>query len=215
MSMTTTRYRPGKISPIRHDAPGEVMAMPSPAKIHHIHIYSDVCFDEMVPFYCRLLNARIVTEATQGAPATFLSYDDHDHRIIIFKKPGFGTKPERPVGVSHIAFAYASLGEILYIYRRMKDWGYPPPHWAVNHGNSTSIYYRDPDGNEVETLVDNYAPIDCQEYKKRYQFTEEFGAMRDGDFDPDKMVALYEAGVPDSILLDREEVKRLKREGKL
>ena len=39
--------------------------------------------------------------------------------------------------------------------------------------------------------------------------------MSEGNFDPDKMVELYEAGVPDSVLLDREEVRRMAREGKL
>jgi hypothetical protein len=39
--------------------------------------------------------------------------------------------------------------------------------------------------------------------------------MPDGNFDPDKMVELYEQGVPDTVLLDRNQVKRLKAEGKL
>ena len=39
--------------------------------------------------------------------------------------------------------------------------------------------------------------------------------MSEGNFDPDKMVELYESGVPDTILLDREEVRRLVREGRL
>jgi hypothetical protein len=39
--------------------------------------------------------------------------------------------------------------------------------------------------------------------------------MAEGNFDPDKMLALYEAGEPDSILLDREQVRRMAREGVL
>lgn len=27
---------------------------------------------------------------------------------------------------------------------------------CVNHGPTTSIYYRDPDGNDIETQVDNF-----------------------------------------------------------
>lgn len=30
------------------------------------------------------------------------------------------------------------------------------PHWPVNHGMSTSLYYSDPDGNEFEINVDNF-----------------------------------------------------------
>ena len=41
------------------------------------------------------------------------------------------------------------------------------------------------------------------------------GEMSEGNFDADKMVELYESGIPDSILLNREEVRRMAREGKL
>jgi len=44
---------------------------------------------------------------------------------------------------------------------------------------------------------------------------ENFGAMKEGEFDPDKMAALYEAGIPDTTLIDREEVRKLVREGQL
>ncbi len=39
--------------------------------------------------------------------------------------------------------------------------------------------------------------------------------MKEGEFDADKMVALYESGVSDTTLIDREEVRRLVREGRL
>ena len=90
-----------------------------------------------------------------------------------------------------------------------------PPHWTVNHGNSTSFYYRDPDGNEVETMLDNFSASETRDYKRLYQFTDEFGEMSEGNFDPDKMVDLNEAGVPYSILLDREQVLAMARDGKL
>ncbi len=213
---TLARKRPEKVSPIRHDPPGAVKSMPSPTKIHHVHIFSDVNHDAMVQYYKDLFNAEIVNVAHFGdGSATFLTYDDHDHRVIIIRRPGWGTKPQKPVGVSHIAFGYASLGELLYVYKRMKALGYPPPRRTLNHGNSTSLYWQDPDGNEVETMVDNFTPQECQDYKRYYQFTEEFGAMAEADFDPDKMVALYESGVPDTILMDREQVRVLHREGKL
>jgi hypothetical protein len=213
---TLTRYIPDKVSPLRHDAPGAVKSMPSPTKIHHVHIYSDVNYDAMVEYYQRLFNANTVT-VTEFGPRkiTFLTYDDHDHRVIIIGQPGWGTKPEKPIGVSHLAFGYASLGELMFLYKRMREYGYPKPPYCVNHGNSTSMYWKDPDGNEVETMADNYTPQQCQDYKRHYQFSPEFGAMDEGCFDPDKMLALYESGVPDTVLMDREQVKRLRREGKL
>ena len=206
-------YIPDQPNPLRTDAPGSVTEMPSPAFIGHIHICTDVNYQAMVDFYVRLFNGE-VTAVNPGNPMTFITYDDYDHRVVVMYKEGWGTKPEHPVGYSHLAFGYRSLGEVIFIYKRMQEWGYKP-HWVVNHGNSTSFYYEDPDGNTVETLVDNYPPIETKSYKMNYQFSEDFGPMPDGNFDPDKMVELYQQGVPDTVLLDRDQVKRLKAEGKL
>lgn len=209
------RYKPEKPNPLRVDPPGTVTEMPSPSYFGHIHVFSDEKYEEMVDFYVKFFGGEI-TAINPGNPMTFITYDDFDHRIVIMDVKGLGTKPERPVvGYSHLAFGYQSLGEVLFIYKRMKAWGFPHPQWTVNHGNSTSFYYKDPDGNEVETMVDNYAAIQTKVYKQHYQFSEEFGEMPEGNFDADKMVELYESGVPDSVLLDREEVKRLKADGKL
>lgn len=206
------QFRPQNTAPVRSDAPGSVTAMPSPREMHHVHIYSDGNYDAMVAFYQWLFNAEIIRARPDGA--TFTSYDDHDHRVVIFRKPGWGAKPERAVGVSHLAFAYASLGELLYIFQRMKERGHAPVR-CVNHGNSTAFYYRDPDGNTVETMMDNYTPQQTQDYKRHYQWSEYFGAMNEGIFDPDKMLALYESGVADTVLIDREEVRQMARDGRL
>ena len=204
---------PQSVSPLREDSPGTITAMPSPFKIHHIHIDTNERFDEMVAFYQTLFNAEAV-RLTAGRSA-FLSFDDSDHKVAIFKRAGLGPRDEKSVGVSHNAFCYASLGELLFVYKKMTASGDQWFHRAVNHGNSTSINYRDPDGNEVETMIDNYTPLETKDYKRYYQGTKEFGSMNEGTFDPDKMVALYESGVPDTVLLDRDEVKRLINEGKL
>jgi len=213
---TLLKYLPDRVAPLRQDPPGAVKSMPSPTKIHHVHIYSDVNYDAMVDFYMKLFNAQVVNVTYFGPnKTTFLSYDDHDHRVIIIKRPGWGTKPDKPVGVSHLAFGYASLGEVLFVYKRMKALGYPPPPRVLNHGNSTSFYYEDPDGNTVEIMVDNFTPQQCQDYKRHYQFTEAFGDMDEGCFDADKMLALYESGVPDTILMDREKVRQMVKDGTL
>lgn len=206
------KFLPEKTEPVRSDPPGTVKAMPSPREMHHVHIFSDVHYDEMVKFYQWLFNGEIIKVNPNGL--TFISYDDHDHRIALIRRKGWGEKPEHPVGVSHLAFAYASLGELLYVYQRMKERDYTPFR-VVNHGNSTSFYYRDPDGNAVETMMDNFSLQQSKEYKRHYQWSEYFGAMEEALFDPDKMLGLYESGVPDTELIDRENVRKLVAEGTL
>jgi catechol-2,3-dioxygenase len=205
-------FRPEKTAPVRSDSPGTVKAMPSPSEMHHMHIYADENYDSMVAFYQWLFNGEVVRVNPNGL--TFISYDDHDHRVVIIRRNDGEAKPARAIGVSHIAFAYASLGELLYVYQRMKERGYSPER-TINHGNSTSFYYTDPDGNTVETMMDNYAPLDTQNYKRHYQWSEPFGKMAEASFDPDKMLAMYESGVPDTTLIDREAVRKMHADGRL
>ena len=58
-------------------------------------------------------------------------------------------------GIYHIAFTLGSLAELAAKYTELKAAGMEP-HWPVNHGMSTSMYYFDPDGNELEFQVDNF-----------------------------------------------------------
>lgn len=212
-AVTPTDYLPEKVSPLRQDAPGAVVSMPSPTKLHHMHIFSDQRYDEMVKYYKTLFNAQIIKVNPNGA--TFMSFDDHDHRIVIIKREGADPKPSNDVGVSHTAFCYASLGELIFVYRAITAAGYDGPPYCVNHGNSTAFYYRDPDGNQVELMMDNFTALETQDYKRYYQWSEEFGEMSEGEFDPAKMADLYESGMPDTILIDREEVRRLHRQDRL
>ena len=39
--------------------------------------------------------------------------------------------------------------------------------------------------------------------------------MNEAEFDPDKMLALYESGVPDTTLIDREKVREMVQDGRL
>lgn len=212
-AVSPTDHLPEKVSPLRQDPPGAVTSMPSPTKLHHIHIFADDRYDELVEYYKLLLNAEVVKVAP--GDLTFLSFDDHDHRVVIIKRKGGNSRPDNVLGVSHIAFCYASLGELIYVYRRMAEAGLEEPGYCVNHGNSTAFYYRDPDGNRVELMMDNFTTLEAQDYKRYYQWSEEFGQMSEGEFDPAKMADLYESGVPDTVLIDREEVRRLRGEGKL
>jgi len=211
-NISPLEYRPNRVSPIRQDGPGSITEMPSPTKLHHLHIFSDKNYDKMVEFYQKLFNAEIVKVNPNGL--TFITYDDHDHRVVIIKRPGAKNKPKNFVGVSHQAYCYSSLGELIFVYKRMKEWGFKPV-WTVNHGNSTSFYYSDPDGNQVETMLDNFTPQQTKDYKRYYQWSEDFNSLGDPTFDPDKMVALYESGVSDTILLDHTKVCKMIKEGKL
>jgi hypothetical protein len=64
--------------------------------------------------------------------------------------PGTQAKVQNTCGLEHIAFSLDSLSDLLLSYRQRKQKKILPL-WPVNHGPTTSIYYSDPDSNEIET----------------------------------------------------------------
>lgn len=187
---------------IRHDKPGDITEMPSPRRIGHVSIATNERLEEMTEWYCTALNAVVVN----GIPGrmNMVSYDAEHHRFAIIKRDDFKEKPKNVVGLFHTAHSYASLAEILFVYQRLKGLGCLPT-WSVNHGTTTSFYYEDPDGNEMEIFVDNFDTLaEVYEYKQNVQFKPDWPGNL--DFDPEKMIALFEAGVPDATLRDHCEV---------
>ena len=158
----------------------------SPAKFAHIVLRSSRK-DELVEFYCRLLNARIAFDSPM---LTLLRYDDEHHRIAISAAPG--QAEFSPVSrLSHFAFTFDSLGDLLANYVRLRDLGILPG-WCINHGGTISAYYFDPDGNMVETQVDTMSMDEADRFltESPYFAINPVGV----DFDPEVMLARYLAG---------------------
>jgi len=76
--------------------------------------------------------------------AAFLTYDEEHHRVAILDMPHLPPQPRATPGVDHVAFTYGSLDERLGTWERLGDAGVEPV-WAINHGATTSLHYRDPD----------------------------------------------------------------------
>ncbi|KEF56918.1 uncharacterized protein A1O9_07108 [Exophiala aquamarina CBS 119918] len=130
---------------------------PSPGLFAHAVLRTTMDhYEEMSQWYIDLLSAEIVHKT---ANITFLRYDEEHHRIAIFASPDHVPKIEghRTAEVDHLAFTYPTLTELAHVYTSLKSRERPwKPVWTINHGPTTSIYYRDPDGNKVELQVDNF-----------------------------------------------------------
>lgn len=77
-----------------------------------------------------------------------------------------GREPEARTwtGVDHLAWTYASLDELFENYVRCKSVGIEP-YWCVHHGLTVSMYYADPDGNQMEFQVDAFdTTAECNAY---------------------------------------------------
>ena len=155
----------------------EAATIASPVKLAHV-VFRTSRFREMLDWYQLVLNAHPAFESESIA---FLAYDDEHHRIAFINVPDLADQPAGINGVHHVAFTYADLSTLLTNYDRLSERGIEPI-WPVNHGPTTSLYYADPDGNQLEFQIDNY---DTVEEAGEFFFTEAFAINPIGvDVDP-------------------------------
>ena len=129
---------------------------------------------------------------------SFISYDDEHHRIAIAHIPNLEHQTPVRDGVEHFAFTYATLDDLFDQYERMKANGVSP-YWTINHGMTLSAYYRDPDGNQVETQVDSMNMEEADAFMAGPLFAAN-PIGRDVDFDA--LIARYRAGEPVGSITD-------------
>lgn len=103
-------------------------------------------------FYSGVLGLPIVARSTQS-PMTFFSLGDHHDFAIM----GLGDDAEsasgKAVGLAHVAFKIGnSLDELKDAKRHLDDAGIPCA--PIDHEVTKSLYFADPDGNQVELYVD-------------------------------------------------------------
>lgn len=170
----------------------------APSKFAHV-LYLTSNYEALIGWYQLVFEAQPVYRT---ADICFLTYDDEHHRIAIVRVPGLAPRPNGSAGVHHVAYSFDSLAELLGTYARLKPFGVVP-FWAVNHGPTTSLYYRDPDGNASEFQVDNF---DTAAETAAYFSTAEFARNPVGvEFDPQALLERLRAGAPERELRRRPE----------
>lgn len=148
-------------------------------------------------WYLEVLDAHVVFE---NEFLSFMTFDDEHHRLAIAQLPNPVPRTAATVGMAHSAYTYADLASLLTKYEALKGAGVHP-YAPVQHGVTTSIYYRDPDANMVELQIDNFA---TPEESTDYMRGDEYGRDPFGpSFDPDIMLAALRAGSARSELTTR------------
>ena len=180
------------------------MACVSPAKFAHV-VYRTHRFEEMLRWYEAVFDARI---QHQNPVMAFLTYDDEHHRFALVDmsalKPDAAPKDKDDVtGIDHVAYTYASLGDLFENYALLKEKGIMP-YWCIHHGVTISMYYADPDGNQMEFQVDCF---EKSEDATRFMNTQ-FAANPVGvEYDPDEWLARLRDGEAESDFWVRESIE--------
>jgi hypothetical protein len=105
------------------------------------------------------------------------------------------------VGLQHSAYTFDTLRDLLDRYEALKAEGLEP-YVPIQHGVTTSLYYRDPDGNLAELQADSFAtPAAATNYMMTAQ---EYAEDTIGpSFDPQLMLDELRAGRSEDELMTR------------
>ena len=173
-----------------------------PQKLAHI-VYRTRRFEEMLAWYQLVFDAKV---QYRNPALAFLTYDDEHHRFAlvdldVLQPEGRETGEKSMVGVDHVAYTYGSLEDLLDNYAQLKADGIEP-YWCVHHGVTVSMYYADPDGNQMEFQVDAF---DTTEESNAYICGTAYAENPVGvEYDPEEWLARLRAGTPASELLERQ-----------
>jgi catechol 2,3-dioxygenase-like lactoylglutathione lyase family enzyme len=151
----------------------------------------------MIDWYKTVLGAEILH---RNASLAFLTFDEEHHRLVIFEDPDTVSRAPAASGVDHIGYGLPSLGDFVDAFERLKAHGIVP-FLPMNHVFTTSLYYHDPDGNEVEFTVDNFpTKAECEAFV-RSDMMAEIGRPPFGyPFDADEFAKCYRAGASRHVL---------------
>jgi len=164
-----------------------------PAKLAHFVLRTSK-FEQMSVWYQMVLGAKAVFE---NGFLCFMTYDGEHHRVALINTPDAPSRDATATGVDHIAFTYPDLGDLLGTFVRLKS-AQIEPYWCINHGPTTSLYYRDPDGNQIELQVDNFSSLEqADAFVNSKTFLENPIGV---EFDPERLLERYENGDPIELL---------------
>lgn len=137
----------------------------APKALAHV-VYRTRRLSEMLDWYATVFGARV---QHRNPAMAFLTFDDEHHRFAFLDLSVIdpdGSEPDSKgwTGVDHLAWTYPSLKDLFDNYVSCKAHGIKP-YWCVHHGLTISMYYADPDGNQMEFQVDAFDTAEeCNEY---------------------------------------------------
>lgn len=155
-------------------------------------------YDEMRAWYQAVLGVAPYLENDRFCFRRLHTDYPYTQVLAIFHRPEVGDRPATANGLDHIQLRHGSLGELITRYERLRAVGITPGR-SMNHGPGTSLYYADPDGNQVELSGPNFdseaeyfAYFDSEAYRKNISGIA---------IDPDDFAARFRRGVPQAELV--------------
>ena len=158
-----------------------------PERIGHVVIkVRDL--ERSAKFYTEVMGLQIMKMET-GFKMGFFASNGRDHHEIAAMEvgPDAPIPPEHAIGLSHIAFRLRDETHLRAAYEDLIANGVKIIS-AVNHGVTKSVYFRDPDGNQLEVYCDGL-PEEIAKFPDPYAGLERLDFAKDA---PDFREAVHE-----------------------
>jgi catechol 2,3-dioxygenase len=85
-----------------------------------------------------------------GRELIFLSHSPEEHHQIVLIPSD--AKEASGSGIGHVAFRVDSLDEVRRVFEKVRALPHAKPE-PVSHGNTWSVYFRDPEDNRIEIFT--------------------------------------------------------------
>lgn len=136
--------------------------------------------DRMASFYTRVLGFTVTDRGfveRYNGHITFLSNDPTMHHQVVLAE---GRPADVPSTINQLSFTVNSLSELRVMYRRVVEEGVGNL-LPRNHGNAWSVYFDDPEGNNIEVYLDS-----------PFHVPQPFGEYLDFDLSDEEITRLTE-----------------------
>ena len=160
------------------------MSADAAPRLSHVGLYvRDV--PKMIEFYTGVLGF-VVSDGAEDGRITLLSRNPSDHHQVVLVR-GRTTDSETAM-VQQVSFNVETLANVQRAYRKVRDAGCEGIR-PICHGNAWSVYFQDPEGNQLEMFCDTpwYVPqplgikIDLEKPEDElFRETEAFCRDREG-----------------------------------
>ena len=110
--------------------------------------------DTIVSFYCSVLGFEVSDVSLEkGKGIVFLSQDKNvEHHQLAFSNTSSSSTPTKREG--HFAFRVAQLSDVKSLYQLLTGSNKNMSVAPICHGNTWSLYFEDPEGNNLEVFCD-------------------------------------------------------------
>lgn len=117
--------------------------------LNHVGIYV-IDIDAQTDFYTSFFGFIVTDERTDVNPIRFLTMSPDEHHQLLLAS---GRAPDSPSTVAQISFLLDDFRQLRQVHERAQADPRITKIWTLDHGNSWTVYFRDPEENIIETYV--------------------------------------------------------------